>query len=445
MKTVRNDQLALSFYPNSQVVVNFQGGEITSDAGLLLVREFDKRWKLTKEMNKCIQDERVPYLVKHEVSEMLRQRIYQIIAGYEDVDDCDLLRNDPTMKLVAGNLSEPLSSQPTISRFENSITWEEIEPLNDLSIDWFIKTRSKKPKEILLDLDSTDDPAYGEQQLVLFNGFYDQYMYHPLLLFEGKTGHLLSTILRRGNAPASECASEMIKKTIDKLRAEFSGARFLLRGDSGFGVPELYELCEEEDVGYALGIRSNSVLKEKAQKVLRKAKEKYKKTGKPAKCFTSFWYGAKSWGKRRRICVKAEVNSEGTNLRFLVTNLRGSSTEIFSFHNERGECENRIKEFKLGFHADRLSCQTYMANAFRLAMHALSYNLVNLFREKVLHKTELAKAQIDTLRMKLFKIGAWVGKTVRRIWVKLSSGWPYRNLLKQVYVSIAEYAPPIRC
>ena len=445
MKKLYNDQLAFSFYPNSQVVVNFQGGEITSDAGLLILREFDKRSKLTKGMDECIDDKRTPYLVKHEVLEMLRQRIYQIVAGYEDADDCDLLRDEPTMKLVAGDFSQSLSSQPTMTRLENSIEWEDIEQLNKLNIDWFIKTRSKQPREILLDIDSTDDPAHGGQQLALFNGFYDQYMYHPLVLFEGNTGYLLSTVLRRGNAPASECASDTIKETIDKLRDKFSRTKFVLRGDSGFGVPDLYELCEGEEVRYALGISVNSILKKKAEKVLARAKEKYEKREKPAKCFTSFWYGAKSWGKRRRICVKAEVNSEGTNLRFLVTNLKGSSKEIFTFHNERGECENRIKELKLGFHADRLSCENYMPNAFRLVMHGLSYNLVNLFREKVLQKTELAKAQIDTLRIKLFKVGAWVKKTIRRIWVKLSSGWPYMNIIKKVYACTVNYAPPIRC
>lgn len=188
MQKLHNDQLTLSFYTNSKVVVNFDGGEITSDAGLLLLREFDKRWKLTKGMDKYIDDKRIPYLIRHKVIEMLRQRIYQIVAGYEDADDCDILRNDPTMKLVAGNFPDTLSSQPTMSRLERKVSWEEIEPLGDLNTEWFINTPAKKPREILLDLDTTDDPAYGGQQLVLFNGFYDQYMYHPLLLFEGKTG-----------------------------------------------------------------------------------------------------------------------------------------------------------------------------------------------------------------------------------------------------------------
>lgn len=447
MRTQRQDQLAFSFYTEKTVVVNFKGGQITSDAGLLPLREFDKRWHLTEEMDRCINDPRDETLTRHQQLEMLRQRLYQIVAGYEDADDCDLLRNDPTMKLVADKkiLSDPLASQPTITRLENRVSWEEIEQLDNLMLTWFIKTRKRAPKEIILDMDSTDDPAYGHQQLVLFNGFYNQYMYNPLLLFEGKTGHLLSALLRRGVAPPAECAPEMLKKVISRLKEKFPSTTIFMRGDGGLGVPDNYDLCEEEGVIYTIGIKANSVLKKKAQKLLTKAKRVYKRTGKPTRFYTSFIYGAKSWRKKRRICVKAECNSEGTNLRFIVVNMKGRSQDVFKFHNGRGECENRIKEVKNGFYADRLSCETYLANSFRLALHSLSYNLVNLFREKSLAGTPLAEAQIDTLRLKLFKIGAWVKESCRRVWVKLASGWPNRNIFKQVYVVTISHAPPLRC
>jgi len=242
-------------------------------------------------------------------------------AGYEDVDDCDLLRNDAAMKLMADkkDLSKPLASQPTITRLENRVNWEEIENLNNLNLDWFINTREKEPEEIILDIDSTDDPAYGKQQLVLFNGFYDQYMYNPLLLFEGKSGHLLSALLRGGTAHSSKFADEMLKKTIDRLKEKFPTTKFYSRGDTAFGVPVECDLCEQKDVKYAFGIIGNSVLQTKAAKLLTKAKEVYKKTGKATRFYTSFLYSAKSWKRKRRICVKAECNSEGTNLRFIVT------------------------------------------------------------------------------------------------------------------------------
>ena len=447
METLCKSQCSFSFYRKKDVVVNFRGGEITTDAGLLPLREFDQRFQLTERMDDCISDSRVSYLIDHQQKEMLRQRLYQIVAGYEDVDDCDLLRNDAAMKLMADkkDLSKPLASQPTITRLENRVNWEEIENLNNLNLDWFINTREKEPEEIILDIDSTDDPAYGKQQLVLFNGFYGRYMYNPLLLFEGKSGHLLSVLLRGGTAHSSKFADEILKKTIDRLKEKFPTTKFYSRGDSGFGVPAVYELCEQEDVKYAFGIIGNSVLQRKAAKLLTKAKRVYKKTGKATRFYTSFLYSAKSWKRKRRICVKAECNSEGTNLRFIVTNMKGRSRDIFAFYNSRGECENRIKEIKNGFAADRLSCHTYLANSFRLNLHGLAYNLVNLFREKILATTTLAKAQIDTLRYKLFKIGAWVKESCRRIWVKLASGWPYRNLFRQIHPIVVGYGVLLRC
>ena len=447
METLCKSQCSFSFYRKKDVVVNFRGGEITTDAGLIPLREFDQRFQLTERMDDCISDSRASYLIDHQQKEMLRQRLYQIVAGYEDVNDCDLLRNDATMKLMAGkkDFNKPLASQPTITRLENRVNWEEIENLNDLNLDWFIKTREEYPEEIILDIDSTDDPAHGKQQLVLFNGFYGQYMYNPLLLFEGKSGHLLSALLRGGTAHSSKFADEMLKKTIGRLKEKFLAAEFFMRGDSAFGLPAHYELCEQENVKYAIGIIGNSVLQRKAAKLLTKAKKVYKKTGKTTQFYTSFLYSAKSWKKKRRICVKAECNNEGTNLRFIVTNMKGRSRDIFAFYNSRGECENRIKEVKNGFAADRLSCHTYLANSFRLNLHCLAYNLVNLFREKILATTTLAKAQIDTLRYKLFKIGAWVKETCRRIWVKLASGWPYRNLFRQIHLTVVGYRIPLKC
>lgn len=447
MRTVCSPQLPFSFYPHRKVIVNFKGGEITTDPGLFLLREFDHRLKLTKQMDRCLKDPRDPERIEHEQIEMLRQRLYQIVAGYEDADDADLLRDDATFKLIAGKRSveEPLASQPTISRLENRVKWPDIEKLEGLLFKWFAQSRKEDPREILLDLDSTDDPAYGGQQLVMFNACYDQYMYHPLVLFEGNSGNLLSVLLRRGNASSAECADDMLESAIKKAREQFPRAQIRVRGDSGFGRPMMYDLCEREGIEYTVGISTNRRLKKRAQAVLARAVERHERTGKPVKCYTSFRYAAGTWPRQRKICVKAEVNSEGTNLRFLVTNRPGRAKDIFAFYNDRGECENRIKELKLGFHADRLSCSSYMANAFRLVLHSLAYNLVNLFREHVLAGTELARAQIDTLRLKLFKVGACVRQTVRRVWVQLASGWPHRSLFLEAHRRVRSHAVVLRC
>ncbi|MEA2016596.1 MAG: IS1380 family transposase [Actinomycetota bacterium] len=413
-------------------------------AGLIPLREFDKRWKLTEEIDNCITDNRQKNLIKHQQLEMLRQRLYQIAAGYEDASDCNLLRNDITMKLAADKqeLSEPLASQPTVSRLENRAIEQEVERMNKLNIDWYIKTRHEVPEEIILDIDSTDDETHGGQQLALFNGFYGEYMYHPLLIYEAKSGHLLSARLRKGTAHTAEGAEEMLENVIDRLQKKFPGTKIYVRGDSGFGKPELYGLCEGKKVQYTIGIKGNPVLKRKAHKVFEKAQKEYEETGKPVQLHNSFIYRAGSWVKSRRIRFKAECNSEGTNLRFMVSTKLGRSKDVFKFYNGRGECENRIKELKNGFSADRLSCQEYRANAFRLALHSLSYNLVNLFREKILKNTELASAQIDTLRYKFFKIGAIVKETCRKIWIKIAEGWPYRNLYGQIHAALACNGPP---
>lgn len=447
MNTDCKHQYSFTFYQKKDVVVNFKGGQITSDAGLIPLREFDQRWKLTKDLDSCITDDRQENLIKHQQLEMLRQRLYQIAAGYEDANDCNLLRNDITMKLAADKqeLSEPLASQPTVSRLENRVIEQEIEKMDKLNLDWYIKTRYEVPEEIILDIDSTDDETHGNQQLTFFNGFYGHYMYHPLLIYERNSGHLLSARLRKGTAHTAEGAEEMLENVIDRLQKEFPETKIYVRGDSGFGKPELYRLCEEKKVQYTIGIKGNAVLQRKAQKVLEKARKEYEKTGEPVRLHNSFIYQAGSWEKSRRIRFKAECNSEGTNLRFIVSAKLGRSKDVFKFYNGRGECENRIKELKNGFSADRLSCPQFQANAVRLMLHCLSYNLVNLFREKVLCHTELATCQIDTLRYKLFKIGAFVKATYRKVWIKMSGGWPYRNLYGQIHTALACNSPPVRC
>jgi hypothetical protein len=361
---------------------------------------------------------------------LFRQRLYQIIAGYEDANDADRLRHDPAFQILADHpLGEPLGSQPTLSRWENSPSPRDLLKLQDALLDGFVKICGKQVRkrgEILLDVDSTDDPTYGQQQLSFFNGGYDQHMYHPLLIFERHTGCLLAARLRAGTVASHARIISLLLRIVPRLQREFPKVRIKLRADAGFATPMLYEFCEFFGLQYAIGIGTNSRLQSAAQRLQHRLAKRFRRTGEPQRSFSSFRYRAHPWSHQRRIAYKAEHTAAGSNLRFLVTNLLGRSRSVFSFYNDRGECENRIEEFKNGFAADRLSCHRFRANAFRLLLHSFAYNLVNLFRLQL--PSSMRSAQIETLRIQLFKIGARIRKTARCIHVHMASGWPFQDL-----------------
>jgi len=427
-------QLSFSFYRHRPLRADFSGGQISSDAGLLPLRAFDQRHGLTRDLAKCLTDFREEERTRHSVLSLFRQRLYQIIAGYEDANDADRLRHDPAFQILADQpLGTPLGSQPTLSRWENSPSPRDLLHVQDALLDWFVKIcgeQVRKRGEILLDVDSTDDPTHGQQQLSFFNGGYDQHMYHPLLIFERHTGCLLAARLRRGTAASHARIIPLLLRIVPRLQREFPKVRIKLRADAGFALPLLYEFCEFFGISYVIGVFANSRLQGKAQRLERRLARRYRRTGKPQRSFSSFRYRAYSWSHQRRICYKAEHTAAGTNLRFLVTNLKGRSVSVFAFYNDRGECENRIEEFKNGFAADRLSCHRFRANAFRLLLHSFAYNLVNLFRLQL--PSSLRSAQIETLRIQLFKIGARIRETARCIRIHLASGWPFQDLFLAV-------------
>ena len=348
---------------------DFSGGQITGDAGLLPLRAFDERHHLSCDWAALLDDPRQEERVQHDALALLRQRIYQIVAGYEDANDADRLRHDPALQLVADQkLGEPLGSQPTLSRWENAPSARSLVQLNDALLDQFIRLCGRQVRqrgEILLDIDSTDDPTHGQQQFSFFNGAYDQHMYHPMLIFERHTGCLLSVRLRPGNASAHARIVPMLLRIVPRLERAFPGVPIKLRGDAGFALPLLYEFCEFFGIQYALGIPANCVFQDRAEPVQKKAKRRYRRTELPQRSFSSFRHRARSWSHQRRICFKAEHTAVGSNLRFVITNCSGRAAEVFAFYNDRGECENRIEEFKNGFRADRLSC--HRAHEIRLA------------------------------------------------------------------------------
>jgi Transposase DDE domain group 1 len=360
-----------SFYRYRAIRADFSGGQITSGAGPLLLRAFDERHHLTRDWAAVLGD---PRQEERDALALLRQRIYQIVAGYEDAD-ADRLRHYPALQIVADQkLGEPLGSQPTLSRWENAPSARSLVQLNDALLDQFIRLCGQQVRqrgEILLDIDSTDDPTHGQQQFSFFNGGYNQHIYHPMLIFERHTGYLLSVRLRPGNASPHARIVPMLLRIVPHLERAFPGVRIKLRGDAGFALPLLYEFCEFFGIQYALGIPANCAFQDRAEPLQKKLKRRYRRTELPQRSFSSFRHRARSWSRQRRICYKAEHNAVGSNQRFVITNCAGRAAEVFAFYNDRGECENRIEEFKNGFRADRLSCHRFLANAFRLLLHAL--------------------------------------------------------------------------
>ncbi len=440
-----DSQLTFSFLcPRKKVTARFNGGEITTDAGLLVLKEFEHKIGYLDQINGAIEDLRQPAKVIHEQRTLLAQRLFGIVAGYEDCNDHQRLRHDPTFKVIAQSqdLESPLSSQPTLCRLENRITASDLDRLNHMLVDTYLdsNTSTTQSRSVILDLDTTDDPCHGNQQLCLFNAHYDNYVYLPLLIYEGHSGHLLSAGLRTGQKPSGEEVVDQLHDVVDRLRASGQRLRLRLRADAEFAAPDLYTYLEDENIDYAIGVTGWERLQEEADRLLHKAQRRYEKTRRPQKLFGSIMYKAKSWDCRRRIVIKVEVSARGTNKRFVITNMRSSPKAVFAFYEGRGECENRIKEFKNGFCADRLSCHLFLTNAFRLVLHALAYNLHHLFRLALRH-TPMATAQIDTMRSNLFKIGAHVQITSRRIWFRLSSSWPHPDLFRAVCRTIASLAP----
>ncbi|MGH9434186.1 MAG: IS1380 family transposase [Terriglobia bacterium] len=432
--TTRISQFSFSFYRNRPIQCDFSGGQITSDAGLLPLRAFDERYHLTRDWAAFLSDPRQDERVHHDSLALLRQRLYQIVAGYEDANDAGRLRHDPTLQIVADQkLGEALGSQPTLSRWENVPSARDLVRLNDALLDQFVRLCGKSVRqrgEILLDIDSTDDPTHGQQQLSFFNGAYGQHMYHPLLIFERHTGCLLSARLRPGNASSQARIIPLLLRLVPRLEAAFPGVQIKLRGDAGFALPLLYEFCEFFGIQYALGIPANSVFQRRAEPLQKRLQRRYRRTQIPQRRFSSFRHRAGSWSRQRRICYKAEHTAAGTNRRFLITNCAGRASEVFAFYNDRGECENRIEEFKNGFRADRLSCHRFLANAFRLLLHGFAYNLVNLFRLQL--PQPWRSAQIETLRNQLFKLGARIRETARCVRIHLATGWPFQRLFHTV-------------
>jgi hypothetical protein len=433
LNTLCHKQLHFESLFSKEVIADFAGGRITSDAGGLLCREVDQRYRIAENAARCLHDPRDSRKVHHDLLTLVRQRLFAIALGYEDNNDAAWLAKDPALKIMAGKAPESgadLASQPTLSRFENRVTAKDLCRLSDVLLDLYLKTHPGPRKTIILDMDATDDPTHGKQQLSFFHGYYEEHMYHPLLVFDGRDGFPLAAVLRPGNTHASKGALAVLKRLIKKLRRAYPKALILIRADAGFAVPAIYRYLEKQpDLRYVIGFITNNRLLGKTATLLEKAQQRYQETGEKQRLFMSFSYQADSWGQPRRIIAKVEYAHLGANQRFVVTNLVRNAQFVYDdIYVLRGDVENRIKELKLDLKADRLSCHRFLANQFRSLLHTIAYCLFWLLRRH-LKGTGLATAQVSTLRLKLLKIGARIRETSRRIWVHLASGYPYRDLL----------------
>jgi hypothetical protein len=461
------------FLDDRPLVVEASSALLTSDAGLLPIRQLDERLGFTCQLAAVIDDPRDPRLVEHSVLAMLRMRLYGILAGYEDQNDHDALRTDPVFKLVADRLPSDadLASQPTLSRFENSISIASLKRLRDVFIDQFIASFATPPDELLFDLDAVDDPTHGHQQLTLFHGYYEQYQYFPLLITCANNDLLVMASLRPGTVHAALGADDDLEYLVRRLRAVWPEVRIEARGDAGFGVPAMYEVCERLGLTYTFGLSGNRVLQERSAALLAQAEAQYAATHQPQRWFEPFGYQAGSWPHERQVVVKAEANVHGTNRRFVVTNRPGAALAAqacYDAYIQRGESENRNKEWKCGLAGDRLSDHRFVANYFRLYLHSAALNLLVRLRQVVAVSTPpvvaepavvvgqptpaaarrrehnarrrrdpLGEGQPATWRLLLIKVAAEVVESCRRVVVRLSGSWPYLEYYRQVSLAVA--------
>lgn len=446
----------LGFLPRTRVVVENSGGRLTSDAGLLVVREFDERIGMTEAFSAALDDDRLE--PTHSMLDMVRQRVYGILAGYEDQNDHDTLRHDPVFQLVCDRLPEEgaeLASQPTLSRFENAISVKTLFRLRELLVEQFIESFDEEPGRLTFDLDGFDDPAHGDQQLTLFHGYYGQKQYFPLIITNAETDLTVMIALRHGTAHAALGADDDLEYLVTRLRQQWPDVDVEVRADSGFGVPSMYEVCERLDVWYTFGIGMNSRLKRESDDLLAQAVLQYEQTGEKQRLFTALEYQAGTWDQSRSVVIKAEAHAAGTNRRGVVTNRPGAlivPQGVYDDYVQRGESENRNKELKIDLCGGRLSDHRFMANLFRLCLHTIALNLLVRLRsqlpdppdpddEPTAPRTrpaplpdaesprlptgaELRRAQPATWRLRLIKVAAEIVVSSRRVLVRLSSAWP---------------------
>jgi hypothetical protein len=471
---------SFDFLPSKPIEIEVSSSPLTSDAGLLPVRQFDQNLRLTEQLAAALDDRRDPALTRQSLLSMVRQRVYGILADYEDQNDHDTLRSDPVFKLVADRLPDDpdLASQPTLSRFENAVSIADLWRLRDVFVDLFLQSFDKPPGHLTFDIDAFDDPAHGQQQLIMFHGYYEQFQYLPIAVTCAENDMALLIGLRHGTCDAFLGVDNDLRYLMGRLRAVWPDVHVHVRADSGLGVPLMYDVCRELRLSYTFGIGVNARLRAMSDDLMTKALEDYKKTGQPQRAFLLVDYQARSWSQSQPVVIKAEANPEGTNRRAVVTNRPGCRvlpSAIYDEYAMRGESENRNKELKVELHAGRLSDHRFVANFFRLYLHTAALNLLVRLRHAVAEvppqpvephqpaglpsealdeparrkffnkrrdRDPLGEGFACTWRTRLIKVAAEVITRSRRVIVRLSGSWPHRDRFLKVSRTVSRPCVP---
>jgi len=452
------------------VTGRFDGGAITSDAGGLLLREVEAKTGILRRFAACFTDYRDPELIEHTVGELIAQRVFALALGYEDLNDHDALRHDPLLAVLVGKADptgqdrrrredrgKSLAGKSTLNRLELTPVGADAKSrykkivarhhdIDSFFVETFLALHPTPSKEIVLDLDATDDPIHGHQLGRFFHGYYDGYCYLPLYIFCGE--HLLCAKLRPADIDGAAGSVKQAARIVERLRRQWPDVRIIVRGDSGFCREPLMGWCEANHVDYVLGLAKNARLQQILGKELHEAKVQFEATDQPSRLFKDFTYQTrKSWSRPRRVVGKAEHLAKGSNPRFVVTSLSAEELDARTLYEDlycaRGEMENRIKEQQLCLFADRTSCATMRANQLRLWLSSAAYTLLAALRQFGLQGTEMAQARCDTIRLKLLKLGALVRTTVRRVWISFSESCPYQRVFAQVYDNLRRWLLPL--
>jgi hypothetical protein len=468
--TTECNRKSLVFKPlgRREILGRFDGGTITSEAGGLLLREVERATGIIRKFSACFVDHRDPELIEHSVYDLVAQRVYGLCQGYEDLNDHDDLRRDPLLALLVGKADvegqkrlrerdrgKALAGKSTLNRLEltpgtatRAARYKKIvadlPAMESFFVEAFLESQQTPPEEIILDLDATDDPIHGNQEGRFYHGYYEEYCYLPLYIFCGE--HLLAAKLRMSNIDGAEGALEEVQRIVGMVRQRWPNVKITVRGDSGFCREAIMAWCEDAKVNFLFGLPKNERLLKEIEEAMKEAARRYSEEQKAVRVFTEFFYQTReSWSRSRRVIAKAEHLEKGANPRLIVTNLSGDARALYEeTYCARGEMENRIKEQQLYLFADRTSAETMRANQLRLWFSSAAYVLLHALRRLALKETDMARAQCQTIRLKLLKIGAQIRVSVRKIWVSLAGGCPYQEIFIRAYENLLA-ATPLRC
>lgn len=429
MTECQQEFLSFPSFDGRKIEANFQGGAVSSDGGLILLRQADRHLGLVAALDKAFPDPRRPELITHRQVDLLRQRIFGIALGYEDLNDHDTLRNDLMWQTAVDRGSE-LASSPTLCRLENRADRKVAWDFHKVLVDQFIASHPLPPKELVLDFDATDDRVHGNQEGRFFHGYYGNYCFLPLYVFCGE--QLLCSYLRPSNIDAARHSWAVLALLTKQLRKAWPAVKIIMRADSGFCRWKMLRWCERHEVNYIIGLAKNKRLNALSAELAAKAAEAFESTKEKQRLFCDLQYKAGTWDRERRVIAKAEHTEKGANPRYVVTDLQGDAQALYDgAYCARGEMENRIKEQQLGLFADRTSCHHWWANQFRLLLSACAYVLMETIRRVGLQGSELARAQVGTVRLKLLKIGTVILRNTRRIRLFFTSAFPLQEIFRQ--------------